>query len=401
MAIHRDITRGVIKALAPLLLFLFIPPNSTHAETIIVEKQRLTVNDFETTSGEILPKIQIGWEAYGKLNQSKSNAILIPHYFLGTSHAAGKYDESDKYPGYWDSIIGPDKALDTNKYYVISSDTLANTNVKDPRVFTTGPASIDPKTNKPYGITFPVLTIRDFVNAQHALIKSLGITKLHAVAGTSMGAIQTLEWSTAYPDMVPRIVVVTGMAEADSLAIAELEKWAIPIKDDPNWNKGDYYGGKEPIDGLVKAMRSITMIGHHGHILDRRFKDKMNDDLGPRTSILEDFKINIWLSKSSAYFAGKADANHVLYYVRANQLFRLGHKATLAEGIKPIKAKILLLPSKNDMLFPLYHMKTLYTQMLIQKKDVTYDEIEGPWGHLDGIYAVATKADIIKKFIDE
>lgn len=401
MAIHGYITRGFIKALAPLLLFLFTLPNSAHAETLIVEKQRLTVDDFETTLGEILPKIQIGWEAYGKLNKSKSNAILVPHYFLGTSHAAGKYAESDKYPGYWNSIIGPGKALDTNKYYVISSDTLANTNVKDPRVFTTGPASIDPKTNKPYGITFPVLTMRDFVNAQHALIKSLGITKLHAVVGTSMGAIQTLEWSTAYPDMVPRIVVVTGMAEADGLSIAELEKWAIPIKNDPNWNKGDYYSGEEPIEGLTKAMRSIVMIAHHGYIYDRRFKDKMNVDPAPRKSILAEFKINTWLNQYAAYRAGKADANHVLYYIRANQLFRLGHKKTLAEGIAPIKAKILLLPSKNDILFPLYHMKNLYTQMLIQKKDVIYDEIEGPWGHLDGIYAVATKADIIKKFIEE
>ncbi len=401
MAIHVYITNRFIKVLSSFLFLLCVLSNPAQTQTLIVEKQRLTVNDFETTSGEILPKIQIGWEAYGKLNASKSNAILVPHYFLGTSHAAGKYAESDKYAGYWDSIIGPGKALDTNKYYVISSDTLANTNVKDPRVFTTGPASIDPKTNKPYGITFPVLTMRDFVNAQHALVKSLGITQLHAVVGTSMGAIQTLEWSTAYPDMVPRIVAVTGMAEADGLTIAELEKWAIPIKDDPNWNKGDYYGGEEPIEGLTKAMRSIVMIAHHAYIYDRRFKDKMNDDPAPRKSILADFKINAWLNQYAAYRAGKADANHVLYYIRANQLFRLGHKKTLAEGVSPIKAKILLLPSKNDILFPLYHMKNLYTQMLIQKKDVTYDEIEGPWGHLDGIYAVATKADMIKRFIEE
>ncbi len=401
MAINRSNTHIYDKIIRLLVLALSLFCASTFADTLLVEKQRFMLKDFTTTSGVVLPEIQIGWEAYGSLNKEKSNAILVPHYFLGTSHAAGKYAETDKHTGYWNSIIGPGKAIDTNKFYVISSDSLANTNVKDPNVFTTGPASIDPVTNKPYGLSFPVLMIRDLVNAQHALIKSLGISKLHAVAGTSMGALQALEWSSAYPNMVPRIIAVTGMAEADGLAIAELEKWAIPIKDDPNWNQGDYYEKEEPIDGLTKSMRSIVMIAHHGYIFDRRFKDEMRDDPGPRQSILNEFKINTWLNKYAAYRASKADANHVLYYIRANQLFRLGNKATLAEGVAPIKAKILLLPSKNDVLFPLYHMQSLYTQMLIQKKNVFYDEIEGPWGHLDGIYAVATKADVIKNFIEE
>lgn len=399
MAIYGIKTERIANTLAGLTLIFLA--NTAIADTLITEKQRFSMKDFETTSGVVLAEIQIGWEAYGKLNAAKDNAVLVPHYVLGSSHAAGKYAETDKYTGYWDSIIGPGKAIDTNRFYVISSDSLANTNVKDPNVFTTGPASLDPKTNKPYGITFPVITIRDFVNAQHALLKSLSITKLHAVAGTSMGALQALEWSSAYPDMVPRVVAVTGIAEADGLIIAELEKWAMPIKDDPNWNKGDYYDKDEPVKGLTKSMRSIVMIAHHGYIYDRRFKDKMNDDPAPRESILNDFKINTWLNNYAAYRAGKADANHVLYYIRANQLFRLGHKKTLAEGIAPIKAKLLLLPAKNDMLFPLYHMKNFYTQLLIQKKDVIYDEIEGPWGHLDGIYAVATKADMIKKFLEE
>lgn len=387
------------KVLAFLTVFLFL--NSAIADTFIVEKQRFSVKNFKTTSGITLPEIQIGWEAYGTLNKDKSNAILISHYFLGTSHAAGKYAKSDKHAGYWDAIIGPGKAIDTNKYYVISTDILGNTNVKDPNVFTTGPSSINPETNKAYGLSFPVLTILDMVNAEKELVTNLGISTLYATAGMSQGALQSLEWSSTYPDMVQRVIAVCAIAEADSLVIADLENWAMPIKTDPLWNKGDYYESKEPINGLTNSMQIIVKAVYHGYIFDRRFKSKMIEDDAPKKSILNEFKVNEWIGEYATYRASKADANHILYYIRANQLFRLGDKKTLAEGIAPIKAKLLLLPSKNDALFALYHMKSFYTQLLIQKKDVTYDEIEGPWGHLDGIYAIATKSKLIKKFLED
>ena len=163
------------------------------ADTMLVEKQHFTTKDFTTVSGVTLEQVDIGWESYGKLNANKDNVILITHYFSGTSHAAGKYKADDALPGYWDAIIGPGKAIDTNKYYVISSDTLVNANWHDENVITTGPASTNPKTGKPYGLDFPVVTITDFVNVQKRLLDSLGITKLHAVMGASMGSFQALE----------------------------------------------------------------------------------------------------------------------------------------------------------------------------------------------------------------
>lgn len=401
MTTYRLNTHSFLTTLAFLSFVLFLLSPSVLADTLIVKKQRLTVKDFQTTLGVVLPEIQIGWEAYGTLNDDKSNAILISHYFLGTSHAAGKYAKSDKHAGYWDAIIGPGKAIDTNKYYVISTDILGNTNVKDPNVFTTGPASINPATNKAYGLSFPVLTILDMVNAEKELITSLGISTLYATAGMSQGALQSLEWASTYPDMVKKVIAVCAIAEADSLVIADLENWAMPIKNDPKWNKGDYYESDEPINGLTNSMQVIVKAVYHGYIFDRRFKNKMINDDAPKKSILNEFKVNEWIAEYAVYRASKADANHILYYIRANQLFRLGNKKTLAEGIAPIKAKLLLLPSKNDALFALYHMKSFYTQLLIQKKDVTYDEIEGPWGHLDGIYAIATKSELIRKFLDD
>ena len=180
--------------------------------------------------------------------------MLICHFFSGNSHAAGKYDPKDAAPGYWDAIIGPGKAIDTNKYFVLSSDTLVNLNTGDPKTTTTGPASIDPDTGKPYALDFPVVTVGDFVNVQKALVESLGIKRLALVAGPSMGSLQTFEWAARYPEMVAKAMPVIGAGEADAQLIAWLDVWAAPILVDPNWNKGDYYGKTPPNAGLAKAL---------------------------------------------------------------------------------------------------------------------------------------------------
>lgn len=383
-----------------VLLGISVFFDSAFADTLLTQKRQFITKDFLTTSGEVLPEVQIGWESYGTLNAEKDNVILITHYFSGNSHAAGKYAESDPRAGYWDAIIGPGKAIDTNKFFVISSDTLVNANVNNPNVYTTGPSSINPKTNKPYGLSFPVVTIRDFVNVQHALLKSLSITKLHAVVGASMGSFQALEWSSAYPDMVSNVIAVVTAGEVDSYVIAELESWASAIKADPNWNNGDYYGKPAPIVGLETAMASITLTGHSAHILDRRFKKMMTRDPEPRKSILSPLAVNTWLKAASQARAKMVDANSILYLVRANQLYRIGHQETLAEGIAPIKARILLLPSKYDVLIPAHATQALYSELLVQKKNVIYEEIEGPWGHIDAIFAIGTKAKEIKGFLE-
>jgi homoserine O-acetyltransferase len=182
-----------------------------------VKKNVFEIPSYTTIGGKTVKRVKIGWEAYGKLAPSKDNVILITHFFSGDSHAAGKYKAEDATPGYWDAIIGPGKPIDTGKYYVISSDTLVNLNVKNPNIVTTGPATMDPDTGKPYGLSFPIVTIRDFVNVQKALLESLGIGQLQAVAGASMGALQAIEWATAYPDLVKRVVAVVGSGEVDAM----------------------------------------------------------------------------------------------------------------------------------------------------------------------------------------
>ena len=169
---------------AAAALLVFVLPLAAMAQTadLIVAKKTFELPSYTTVGGQAIKSVKIGWEAAGTLNADKSNAILITHFFSGTGHAFGKYATSDAVPGYWDAIIGPGKAIDTNKYYVLSSDTLVNLNVGAPNVVTTGPASIDPGTGKPYGMRFPIVSIADFVNVQKALVESLGIRKLKAVA---------------------------------------------------------------------------------------------------------------------------------------------------------------------------------------------------------------------------
>src|SRR5215207_5505268 len=183
---------------------------SNASDAPLVQKNVFELPSYVTLHGATIRNIRIGWESYGTLNEARDNVVLVTHYFSGTSHAAGRYKSDDSLPGYWDAIIGPGKPIDTDKYFVISSDTLVNMNVKDPNVVTTGPASINPDTGQPYGMRFPIVTIRDFVNVQKALLDSLGITKLHAVAGPSMGSLQAFEWGAAYPEMVRRLITVIG-----------------------------------------------------------------------------------------------------------------------------------------------------------------------------------------------
>ena len=246
-------------------------PPVTPTPDIIVTKQVFELARYTTTGGATIRQVRVGWESYGTLNEARDNAILVTHFFSGNSHAAGKYHLDEAEPGYWNAIIGPGKPLDTNRYCIISSDTLVNLNAKDPNTITTGPATIDPATGKPYGMSFPIVTIRDFVNVQNALLDHLGIASLQAVVGASMGALQALEWGSAYPDRVQRVIAVIGGAEENAFLIGWLELWAAPIRLDPDWNQGDYYGRAEPTRGLVEALKIVTLQASQWPWVDRMF----------------------------------------------------------------------------------------------------------------------------------
>ena len=369
---------------------------------ILVEKQVFELPSYTTTGGAVLRQVRVGWECYGTLNEARDNAILVTHFFSANSHAAGKYRPDDAEPGYWNAIIGPGKPLDTNRYCIISSDTLVNLNAKDPNTITTGPATIDPATGTPYGMSFPIVTIRDFVNVQKALVDHLGIPSLQAVVGASMGALQALEWGSAWPDRVQRIVAVIGGAEENAFLIGWLQLWAAPIRLDPHWNQGDYYGRAEPTRGLVEALKIVLLQASQWPWVDRMFGRAWAEEGKDPAAALENvFAVEAWLERTAAARAAACDANHFLYLVKANQLYLTGHGASVEAGLQAIKAPCLLIASAIDLVFPPQrHMQVLKDKFTAMGKDVTYTEvITTDLGHLDGIAYIAKAGAEIGKFL--
>ena len=371
------------------------------AESLLTTKQRFSMPSYKTVGGRTIKQLQVGWESYGKLNAAKDNAILITHYFSATSHAAGKYHPDDVAPGYWDAIIGPGKAIDTNRYFVISVDSLANLNVHDDNVITTGPATINPDTGKPYGLSFPVVTIKDFVNVQKAVLESLGVKKLHAVIGPSMGSMQAIEWAASYPEWVPRMISVIGTGDSDAWTTAALEQWAIPIRLDKNWANGDYYQGDAPVDGLAASLMLITQ-----QALTPAFFNQQGEQLdyhpletGPLNSITQQHSIVKWLDSRARSRAAKMDANHLLYLVRACQLFMAGYGDNLKQSLAAVEAKSLFLPASTDLLLMPYMAEKAHKQLLENGKDSRYSELSGQLGHLEGVLRIAEQADTIQAFL--
>lgn len=359
---------------------------------LIVEKKTFALPTYTTVGGQTIKDVKVGWEAAGKLNADRTNAILITHFFSGTSHAFGKYAATDKTPGYWDSIVGPGKPIDTDKYYVISSDTLVNLNVKAPNVITTGPASTNPDTGKPYGMSFPVVSIRDFVNVQKQLIDSLGIPKLKAVMGASMGALQAYEWAVNYPESVERIIPVIGAAGGDAFLIAWLDVWGQPIRLDPKWKSGDYYESEPPTEGLKAALKIVTLHATHWLWATKTFGLALGDEgKEPGKAFENKFKIETTLESVAAARASTSDANSLLYLAKANQLF----------AVDPSKIKIpsLIIYSPTDLIFYAPFVEETAKKIATNGVEVETAQLIGPNGHLDGVLAIGQAADKIKAFL--
>lgn len=372
---------------------------------LMVTKQKFETENFVTFGGKTIKHVEVGYESYGKLTQQKDNVVLITHYFSANSHAAGKYSENDTQVGYWDSIIGPGKAIDTEQYFVISVDSLVNLNANDPHTITTGPASINPDTGQPYGLTFPVVTIRDFVNIQKAVLESLGIHKLHAVVGASMGSMQAIDWAAAYPEWVPRMISIVGSGETDDWGSSMLEQWSIPIHLDPKWQQGNYYHSEPPMEGLTSALMFITQAALTPEFFNQVAQANGIDRQKSQLAILQDINqapaIVSWLHARAKQRAALMDANHLLYLVRANQLFVAGHQGELAQGLKALKAKTLFLPATNDLLLMPYLALRAHQTLIKQGKHSELLELEGNLGHLNGVALITQQGQKIKQFLQQ
>lgn len=362
-----------------LILVSLVLSFNTFAYEKIVEKKEFKLPSYTTVDGATITDLVVGYESYGTLKEDKSNVILITHFFSGSSHAAGKYEAGDALPGYWDSIIGSGKPLDTDKYFIIAVDTLVNIGTKDPYVRTTGPASINPKTKKPYGMKFPHVKVTDFVRVQKLLLESLGITKLVAVAGASSGAAQAMEWASLYPDEVPKAIAVIGPGlKLPPYIVALLNRWTAPIMLDANWNSGDYYGKKKtPEKGLIESLKLITL-------------SSVYFDWGPQSAA----EIEKAFDERAKARASKVDANSVIYTARAIQTFNVEEKA------KDIKAEVLFIPAEKDMIFPVEISENAAKSLCDLGKVAEVVVLKGRGGHLDGLGKIQDVSKELAQFIE-
>ncbi len=390
-----------VMALAAILILL-----ASHALAYdgIVKKQVFELPVFTLVSGKVLKLVRIGYETYGRLSPEKDNVILICHYFSGTSHAAGRYSPSDQAPGYWDAIIGPGKPFDTDRYFIISSDTLVNLNVKDPNVITTGPASINPDTGRPYGMTFPQVTIRDFVRLQKRLLESLGISHLVAVAGLSMGGNQALEWAVTYPDSVDKVIaVVTAGRTHPWMIITPLKVGIDAIMLDPRWNKGDYYGREEPLDGLALAFKEITATARSQVWADRSFGRQWAVPAeDPYQNFDHRFLVEQEIDKIAYARAKVTDANSYIYMARALILHDVGYGyGSFEEALRRVKAKVLMISTPLDLFYPPSQSDEVVEVIRRKGGKAWHLSLESDGGHGAGITEIQKVGEEIRRFLLE
>ncbi|MCA9776944.1 MAG: homoserine O-acetyltransferase [Candidatus Eremiobacteraeota bacterium] len=320
----------------------------------LVEKQVFSLDNFQFQSQSRALPVKIGYETYGTLNSARDNAILVCHYFSGTSHAAGKYRAGDPAPGWWDSVIGPGKAIDTDKYFVVSSDVLCNLNFHNPDVTTTGPASIDPQTGREYALDFPLLTLRDIVSVQRELISSLGIEKLALVCGPSLGGIQSFAWARYFPEMVSRICPVVSLPVIRPMMMMNPGQLAIDaIQLDPNWKDGNYYGGAPPTEGLLLAFKILLMSAQSDPLLESRYGRRPADPLRlPQDFFDGEFLVDRATEELVRGRLNTYDANSYIYLSKAVTLFDLREPGqSVEEALGEIKVPTLMINDRSDLMF--------------------------------------------------
>ncbi|MBN1422183.1 MAG: homoserine O-acetyltransferase [Planctomycetes bacterium] len=344
--------------------------------------------------GGILTPVVLAYETYGILSSERDNAVLVCHALSGSAHAAGFHRADDPKPGWWETAIGPGKAFDTDEYFVICSNVIGGCSGS------TGPASLDPGTGRPYGMRFPLVTIGDMVRAQKRLIDHLGIPRLLAVAGGSMGGMQAIQWMLAFPDLVASAIPIATTAKLSAQGIAFDAVGREAIVTDPEWKDGDYYGGKGPANGLAIA----RMIGHITYLSDeamhRKFGRRRRDGLTNGSGLAKEFEVEGYLERRGASFIHRFDANSYLYITKAIDCFdpALEH-GSLVKAFSRVKARVLVISFSSDWLFPTYHSKEIVRALEANGADSSFCEIRTSHGHDAFLLECPEQTELIRGFL--
>jgi homoserine O-acetyltransferase/O-succinyltransferase len=349
--------------------------NSTHRVS------SYTFERMPLQTGAVFGPVTLAYETWGTLNAAGDNAILITHALTGNAHAHDPEHPDDAKVAWWNPLIGPGKAIDTSRYFVVCSNVLGGCSGS------TGPSSLDPRTSTHYGLRFPIVTIRDMVRAQHNLVEHLGIHELAMVIGGSIGGQQALEWAVSYPEMVRKVAVIAATASVTAQAIAFNEVARQTIMLDPTWQCGDYLPSQGPTSGLAVA-RMLAMITYQSEeAMEERFgrnparcttipSPTHNPDFATR------FDVEGYLYYQGASLARRFDANSYLYISRAMDLYDVSAGyPSLEDALSRIRSKALFVGIRSDFLFPAAQVRHLAEQVRALGGDATYIELDSPHGH--------------------
>ena len=367
----------------------------SYSDVGLVERRYATwLEPLRLESGATLGPVTLAYETYGRLNAARDNAILLLHALSGDAHAAG-WHTGDSKPGWWDSMVGPGRTFDTNRYFVICSNVLGGCQGS------TGPSSINPATGKPYGANFPVLTIGDMVRAQARLLDRLGIEQLLAVAGGSMGGFQALEWATALPERVRGAILLATSARSAPQTLAWNAIGRRAIMSDPRWRGGNYYDGEPPSDGLAVA----RMIGHITYLsepsLERKFGRTYQDGDGPAFTLEREFAIESYLEYQGASFNTRFDPNTYLYITKAMDYWDLPARyGSLDAALARSKAAFLLLSFTSDWLYPTVESIAIAAALRRIGRAVEHVELRSSAGHDAFLIDDEAQAPLIEDFLD-
>ncbi|MEM0342811.1 MAG: homoserine O-acetyltransferase [Thermoplasmata archaeon] len=347
--------------------------------------------------GGRLGPITLTYETYGRLNEDKSNAILVFHALSGDAHAAGFHTRSDQRPGWWDSMIGPGKAFDTTRYFIVCANTIGGCRGS------TGPSSINPETGKPYGTDFPLITIGDMVRAQAALLDYLGIGQLLAVAGGSMGGFEALQFAVTFSDRCRLVLAIAtaGRQSAQNIAFNEIGRRAIIA--DPRWNNGSYYGREQPVDGLAIA----RMVGHVTYLSDETLRQKFGRKArngtcpnGARSFSEPHFEVESYLRYKGDSFTKRFDANSYLYITRAIDLFDLAPGCdSLEPAFRGCRSRFLVLSFSSDWLYPPKQSEELVRAIRANGLSAKHQVIESSYGHDAFLLEAEKMEEIVSRFL--
>ena len=344
--------------------------------------------------GVALGPITIRYETYGKLDGKAENAILIEHALSGDAHVAGYHSGSDRKPGWWDNMVGPGKAFDTDKYFIVCSNVVGGCSGS------TGPHSINPATGRLYSMDFPMITIADMVRAQRKLMEHLGIKKWLSIAGGSMGGMQAIQWAVDYPELMESVMPIATTAQISAQSIAFNWVGRQAIMSDPTWRNGSY-GEEQPEKGLsiARMLAHITYLSEES--MSMKFGRMLQDSADYSFAFNKDFRVESYLQYQGQRFVERFDANSYLFITRAIDYFDVSNRSggDMAKAFSAVKCPFLVVSFTSDWLFPPSQAKTIAKALLDNKIDVTFCNLKSCYGHDAFLLEVDSLGPLVANFL--